>query len=65
MSPRYLVIEKRSLRNAIIIEAEDEQAAKDCKGEILDENETDTWADELLSIEEVDDDVDEVPERAL
>ena len=63
--PRYVVIEKRALHNAVLIEAENEQDARGYKGDIIDESETDTWGDELLSVEEVPGDTDEIPEGTL
>ena len=58
--PRYQVIEKRALYNGVIIDAVDEQAAKQYDGTIIAESETDSWGDELHSIEEVEPDREEV-----
>lgn len=58
--PRYRVIERRALKTGVIIEADDEKAASNYQGNIIDEYETDTWSDELLSCEQVDDDCDDV-----
>lgn len=57
---RYLVTTKRALYNAIVVEAESEQDARDLTGgaRIIDENETDSWADEFVSIVQVADDCD-------
>ncbi len=51
--PRYLVIERRALKWGYLIDAENEEAAGYLDGEIVSEAETDTWGEELLSVEEV------------
>ncbi len=56
--PRYLVTERRAYKSAMLIDAEDEEAAEKGDGDIIDTSDTDSWADELLSVEEVDADQD-------
>jgi hypothetical protein len=58
--PRYRVVEKRSIYNGILIDAESEEAAKQGEGLIVAEDETDSWADKLVSVEQVDDELDAV-----
>lgn len=57
--PRFQVVTVRALYNSILIDAEDENAARHCVGEIIDESETDTWAERMHSIEQVADDCEE------
>lgn len=61
--PRFLVIEKRSLKSAVVIEADTWDDARQGRGEIIDESETDAWAENFISCVQVDDDCDvaEVP----
>ena len=58
--PRFIVIEQRAYREGYLIDAVDEEAAQQREGEVISESETDSWADELLSCEEVDDDVEDI-----
>lgn len=51
--PRYRVCERRALHNFTLIDAESEEAATKYDGDVLDECETDTWGEELVSCEEV------------
>lgn len=57
--PRYRLIEKRSYRERVLIDAENEEAAKMGHGEIIDEATEESWSDEFVDIEEVDADEDE------
>lgn len=58
--PRYQIVTVRALYNAVLIEAENEEAARNYDGDIIDESETDTWADHEHSFEQVADDCEEV-----
>lgn len=50
---KYKVIEKRMSVVEYEIEAESEEAAKQLKGEIIDERETDNYGYDLVSCEEI------------
>jgi hypothetical protein len=54
--PRFKVLEKRAYTHGVFIDAEDEEAASHFQGEIVEESETDSYGDEILSVEQVDDD---------
>jgi hypothetical protein len=51
---RYRVTEKRAYISTILIDADDEEDARMCQGEIIDESSTDSWSDEIVSVKEVD-----------
>lgn len=51
--PKYKVIEKRSVIVEYEIEADSEEHAKDLDGNIIDKIETDNYAEELISCEEI------------
>lgn len=59
--PKFHVTEIRAFKAGYLVEAEDAEDAKKCDN-ILDENETDSWGHELLSVEEVGDDEEFAPE---
>jgi hypothetical protein len=52
--PRYNVVTVRALYNAVLIDALSEEAAGEMIGTIVDEAETDTWAERLHDVREVD-----------
>lgn len=58
--PRYQVIQKRAYYDGVLIDAADEEAAKNGDGEVVDSATTDSWYDELHSLEEVDPDTEEI-----
>jgi hypothetical protein len=60
--PKFHVTEERAYKASYLIEAENEDAARQLSGEILDSNETDSWGERLLDIEEVSDDEEFAPE---
>lgn len=53
---RFKVIERRCYDATYIIEAEDERAARRLEGEIVDEQHSDCWGDEVLSVDEIGED---------
>lgn len=55
---RYRVKERRAYYAEYIIEANNEQAAGKLQGKIIeeDDNSGDSWGDELISVDEVDED---------
>lgn len=58
--PRFRVVEVRAYRSKYLIDAEDEQAAKNLNGAIIDSLDTDSWGESLESIEEVGEDEEEI-----
>lgn len=50
---RFKVIERRSYDATYIIDADDERAARRLEGEIVSEDHSDCWGDEVLSVEMV------------
>ena len=57
--PRYNVVTVRALYNAVIVDAADEDEASGMGGTIIDEAETDTWAERVHEVYEVDESVSE------
>jgi hypothetical protein len=56
---RYKVIERRCYHAEYVIEAANEKAAGGLDGEIISEDHTDCWGDDLVSVELLDDETDE------
>lgn len=57
--PRFQITVTRAFKSAVLIDAEDEIAARGLVGQVLDESETDSWT-ERIEVEQVDDDRDGV-----
>lgn len=58
--PRFKVVEKRAYKEGFLIDAVDEEAAKRLDGEVVADASTDSWADELLELEQVADDEEDI-----
>lgn len=53
--PLYKVTERRCVTNHVLIDAEDEQAAREYNGIVIEEQESEAWSDGSISVEETDD----------